>query len=272
MGVASTVPVMSLMSRDGHVLLYTDGCTFAQNPWNIVSARPQSSPNQTAQSHAPSHGQSYKHKSSEFIIPSELVPLPRNRSACEGKTAPSPRPGSVKVGTVDENDPKSPRSIDDAGRINDAFWFIDDWPSRIVTNKRVCVVYTAKLPYHHSGSTIDDDVERAAFHGWYWWYELLHGAILRNNGCSILEVEVDGVDAIVRVRRIPRVVGEAERSQRHLRTPVQCLARCRATAGRPLGLCVHNNARPLVIGALSEGINNVRDRVDQHIAKHNILQ
>ena len=48
MGVAFTVPLTSLMSRDGHVLVYTHGYISAQNPWNIVHARPQSLPNQTA--------------------------------------------------------------------------------------------------------------------------------------------------------------------------------------------------------------------------------
>ena len=57
------------------------------------------------------------------------------------------------------------------------------WPSRIVTNKLVCVVYTTRLAYHHSGSTIDDGVEQATFHGWY--SELSHGMILRNNGWFI---------------------------------------------------------------------------------------
>ena len=73
MGVASIVPLTSLMSRDGHVLVYAYGSIFAQNPWSIVHARHQRSPSQTAHSHAPGHNQSYKHKSSELIVPSELM-------------------------------------------------------------------------------------------------------------------------------------------------------------------------------------------------------
>jgi len=78
------------------------------------------------------------------------------------------------------------------------------------------------------------------------------------------------VDPIVRVGSISRVVGEIGNSIAGTRPYSRIKFRALYGDGHPFSCTQH--ATPVVIGAFLRTINDVRDRIDKHLVKHDILR
>lgn len=88
--------------------------------------------------------------------------------------------------------------------------------------------------------------------------------------------KVDGVDAIVRIGSIPGVVGEVDgaiindcRGASVIMYKVSRAVRRRQDI--LVGTCINDDTATAILRPFLKMINDVRDRINQHIVKHDIL-